>query len=162
VGTALGLSSVIVVAATGYPCNPDDPLVQLNPTDKCNPKSPVYRPPRPTDAAPLLAYLGSTTAAVGFVFSAAALGYEHALLHSVMEDPGRRVFAAGTVFGLLGFVATGTSYFFGLTDSLKPHDQGVAIFASSISGTVLCAIGSLLYTIDSAAMNRVWHRISTF
>src|SRR6185295_545867 len=98
--------------------------------------------------------------ALGFILSSAALGYQHSLLSDLQADPGRGTFAGGTALGVLGFAAVGTSYFFGFTSYLKPHDQGVAILASTITGTVLCAVGSLLYTIDSASMKRVWQRLS--
>jgi hypothetical protein len=161
-GSGLTLSSVLVVAFTGYPCDPGDPAHALNPNDTCNPNNPNYRPARPTDAAPLLAYLGSSVSALGFIISASALGYEHHLLHELSSDPGRGLFGTGTAFGLIGFVGVGASYFFGLTNYLNPHDQGIAILATSISGTGLCLLGGILYSIDSGRMKRVWDRLGTF
>src|SRR4051794_19289789 len=80
VGTALTLSSVLVVAFTGYPCSePDpDPLHVLS-GNACPVTNGVVAQPKPTDAAPLLAYLGSSVSALGFVLSASALGYQHHL-----------------------------------------------------------------------------------
>jgi hypothetical protein len=161
-GGALTISSIVVVGVTGYPCDPDDIIHKIDPKDACNPNGMAYRPPSPTDAAPLLAYLGSTTSALGFVLSAAGLGYQHHLLWEVQADIDRGVFHGGTVLGVSGFAAVGLSYFFGLTDYLSPHDQGLAILATSITGTGLCLLGSLLYTIDAGRMKRAWERISTF
>ena len=163
-GSGLTLSSVLVVAITGYPCNPDDPLhsINPNPNDSCSRNSPKYDPPSPTDPVPLLSYIGSSVSALGFVFSAAGLGSQHLLLSELQADTGRGIFAGGTTLGLLGFVSVGFSYFFGLTNYLSPHDQGVAIFASSLTGTVLCFVGGILYTADASRMKKVWQRLSSF
>lgn len=161
-GTALALSSVLVVAITGYPCNPNDPLNAVSINNKCNPANPRYDTPSPTDTAPLLAYMGSTASALGFVLTSAGLGYQHHLLRELNSDIPRGIFAGGTALGLLGFISTGVSYFFGFTHYLNPHDQGIAILASSITGTGLCLLGGLLYTIDSSRMRRAWQRITTF
>jgi len=162
VGSALTLSSVLAVAITGYPCNPDDPIHQINPNDTCNKMGAMYTPPKPTDTAPLLAYMGSSASALGFVLAASGLGYQHHLLYEVGADPGRGVFAGGTTLGLLGFASVGLSYFFGFTNYLAPHDQGIAILASSMTGTVLCLVGGILYTSDASRLKRAWERISTF
>ena len=161
-GSGLTLSSVLVVAITGYPCNPNDPMHATNPNDSCNPNSAIYNPPAPTDPAPLLAYIGSSASAVGFVFSAAGLGYQHHLLGEMQADIGRGYFGGGTAFGLLGFVSVGASYFFGFTNYLNAHDQGTAILTSSITGAALCALGGLLYAVDSSHMKSAWQRLTTF
>jgi hypothetical protein len=156
-GTALTISSVIVVAATGYPCNPHDPL---NPgRDRCNETNMTAAP---TDAAPLLGYLGSSLSAFGFVFSAGGLGWQHKLLRELGNDTSRGIFYGGTALGVSGFVATGLGYFWGLTDYLSPHDQGIAILATTITSTVLCALGSLLFTIDSRRVKQVFERLNAF
>jgi hypothetical protein len=156
-GTALTISSVIVVAATGYPCNPHDPL---NPgRDRCNETNMTASP---TDAAPLLGYLGSSLSAFGFVFSAGGLGWQHKLLRELGNDTSRGIFYGGTALGVSGFVATGLGYFWGLTDYLSPHDQGIAILATTITSTVLCALGSLLFTIDSTRVKKVFERLNAF
>jgi hypothetical protein len=161
-GDGLTLSSVLVVAITGYPCDPNDPVHMLNPNDSCNRNSASFKPPKPTDAAPLLAYIGSSVSALGFVVSAAGLGLQHQVLGELNADPGRGVFAAGTTIGVLGFMGVGASYVFGFTHFLDSHDQGIAILASSISGAGLCLIGGILYSIDSSRMRRVWERAFTF
>lgn len=161
-GTALSLASVAAVAITGYPCDPFDPSHANNPMDKCNPNAAVFHPASPTDAAPMLAYLGSSVSALGFVFSAAGLGYQHSLLAEVNADPGRGVFTGGTVLGVLGFASVGASYFFGFTNYLNSHDQGLAILASTLTGAGLCALSSLLYLIDSSRTKKAWERLTTF
>jgi hypothetical protein len=161
-GTGLSISSIVVIAITGYPCDPLDPRHSSNLNDTCNPNSVIFRPARPTDPAPLLAYLGSSVSAFGFVLSAAGLGYQHHLLYEVHADPGRGLFAGGTVLGVLGFTAVGASYFFGFTHYLNSRDQGIAILSSSLTGAALCAIGSLLYLVDSSRTKRAWERLTTF
>jgi hypothetical protein len=155
-GTGLTLSSVIVVAVTGYPCNPNDPIHQINPNDSCNRNSSHYDPPRPTDAAPLLAYLGSSASALGFILSASGLGVQHSVLRELGADTPRGLLHGGTALGLLGFLSVGASYFFGFTDYLNPHDQGIAILATTVSGAALCAVGSLLFSVDASRTKKAW------
>lgn len=155
-GAGLTLSSVIVAGVTGYPCN--EVVSQISTRSPCPPGEPAS----PTDAAPLLGYMGSTASALGFIFSAAGLGVQHSALRQLGADPGRGLLSGGAALGLIGFAAVGASYFFGLTDYLNPHDQGLAILASTITGTVLCAVGTLLFTIDSSRLKKTWDRLSTF
>jgi hypothetical protein len=162
VGNVLTISSIVVEASTGYPCDPNDLVHQLNPKDSCNRNGINYHPPGPTDAVPLLGYLGSSASAVGFVFAAAGLGYQHSLLRQMNADIDRGVFHGGTSLGVFGFAATGLGYFFGLTDYLNPHDQGIAIFATTVIGTALCTLGTLLYTIDATRTKKAWQKLSTF
>lgn len=160
-GMALTLSSVIYVGVTGYPCNPNDPIAAANPNNPCNQNNMLYKNPQPTDTAPMLGYFGASTSALGFILSASGLGYQHHLLAKVDADPGRGIFAAGTTFGLLGFVAVGVSYFIGLTDTLSPRDQALAILGTSITSSFFSLLGSLLYTIDSSRTKRAWSRLPT-
>jgi hypothetical protein len=146
VGTGLSLASVIYVAATHYPPSGHDLLNQA----------------APSDPGPVLAYAGSTTSAAGFIFTAAALGYEHRILDRVGVDPGRGLFATGTVIGMLGFTAVGASYFFGLTNYLDAHDQQVAVLATSIGGAALCGLAGLVYLFDSSRDKKVWKHLSSF
>jgi hypothetical protein len=161
-GSGLTLSGVLVVAITGYPCNPNDPIHGVNPNDPCNKAGAKYDPPSPTDAAPLLTYMGSSVSALGFIFSAAGLGYQHHLLREVGADIDRGLFHGGTGLGVLGFASVGVGYLFGFTNYLNPHDQGIAILASTLTGATLCGLGSLLYTIDGARTKKAWRRLSTF
>jgi hypothetical protein len=146
IGTGLSMASIIYIAVTNYPPSAANLLA----------------PARPTDAGPALAYAGASASAVGFALNAAGLGWEHRLLGEVGADPGRGLFGAGTALGVLGFATVGASYFFGLTDYLNPHDQSVAILATSLSGTALCAIAGLLYAIDSSHVKRAWRTFNNF
>jgi hypothetical protein len=146
-GTLLSLSSVIYIGATHYPPSAGD---LLNTQAK------------PSDPGPVLAYVGASASAVGFIFNASALGYEHHLLDQLGVDTGRGLFGVGTAFGLTGFVGIGFSYFFGLTNYLNPHDQGVAILTTAIGGTALCAIASVLYAADSSRVKKAWAELTTF
>jgi hypothetical protein len=161
-GNGLTISSVIVVAATGYPCNPDDPIHKINPNDPCNAMGAKYDPPKPTDAAPLLGYMGSSVSALGFILSASGLGWQHSLLRDVGSDIPRGVFHGGTVLGILGFAGVGVSYAFAFTDALNPHDQGVAILATTVTSAALSALSSLLYMIDAGRTKKAWLRLQTF
>ena len=76
------------------------------------------------------------------------------MLDHLGADPGRGAFGVGTTFGLVGFLGVGPSYFFGLTDYFNPHDQSVAILATSLTGTALCAIAGILYSVDSSHLKR--------
>ena len=146
VGTGLSIASAVYIAATDYPPNPDQLLA----------------PAKPSDPGPALAYAGASVSAAGFVLSAAGLGMEHNLLDQLTADPGRGLFGVGTTFGILGFGGVGLSYFFGLTDYLNPHDQSVAILATSLTGTALCAIAGILYSVDSSRVKRAWEFVTTF
>ena len=152
-GAVLSLSSVALVAVTDYPCD------SLDPNQSCSNGKPA---PKPTDPAPLLAYIGSSTSALGFIISAAALGYQHSLLADHGADIGRGVFGVGTTLGVLGNAAVGLGYMFGATNFLNPHDKGLAVISSSLTGAGLCLLGSLLYTIDSSRMKSAWNRLGTF
>jgi hypothetical protein len=146
VGTGLSLSSASYVAVTHYPPSASE----------------LLNPAKPSDIGPALAYAGSSASAASFVLSAAGIGYQHRLLDQLGADPGRGRFAAGTTFGLVGFVSIGTGYFFGFTSYLNPHDQEVAILATSIGGAALCTIASVLYASDSSRMDKVWKSLTTF
>jgi hypothetical protein len=152
-GSGLTLASIVTVVVSDYPCDSFDP------NQSCSNGKPA---PKPTDPAPVLAYAGSTVSAFGWILEAGALGWEHMILREQGADPGRGVFNAGTTLGVLGFASVGLSYFFGLTSYLNPHDQGVAILSSSLTGAGLCILGGILYAADSAKMKRVWDRITTF
>lgn len=146
IGTGLSLSSAVYIAVTDYPPSANQLLT----------------PAKPSDPGPALAYAGASTSALGFVLSAAGLGYEHHLLDELGADPGRGMFGVGTTFGIVGFAGVGMSYFFGLTDHLNPHDQSVAILATSLSGTALCAIAGILYAVDSSHVKDAWTGVMRF
>ena len=146
IGTGLSLSSVVYIVATDYPPSATSLLA----------------PAKPSDVGPALAYAGASVSAAGFILSASGLGYQHRLLDELSADPGRGAFGVGTAFGIVGFANVGLSYFFGLTDYLNPHDQSVAILATSLTGTALCAIAGILYSVDSSRVKKAWEFVSTF
>jgi hypothetical protein len=161
-GTGLTISSVIVVAATGYPCDPEDPIHKLNPMSTCNAMSATYDPPKPTDAAPLLSYLGASTSAFGFILSASGLGWQHSILRDLGGDVPRGTFYGGTVLGVLGFLGVGVGYLLAFTDFVNPHDQGVAILATTVTSAGLSALSSLLYMIDAGRTKKAWLKLQSF
>jgi hypothetical protein len=117
---------------------------------------------KPTDVGPMLAYTGASLSAVSFLLTAGGLGAQHSVLSHLGIDTGRGHFAAATTLGVLGTLSTATSYFFGFTGYLNPHDQSVAILTTSITGTALCGLASILYLIDSSRMKRNWKTYTTF
>jgi hypothetical protein len=162
IGTGFTLSSLLIVTITGYPCNPDDPIHKINPNDTCNKSGMKYDPPKPTDAVPLLAYLGSSVSAFGFILSSAGLGQQHRLLRELSADVPRGTFYGGTALGVLGFTAVGAGYFFGFTDYLNPHDQGIAILACTVTSAALSALSSLLFAVDASRTKKAWQSLGTF
>jgi len=146
-GTGLSLASIIYIGATNYPPSANS---LLTPQAK------------PSDPGPVLAYVGSSASAVGFVFTATGLGLEHNILDKMGADPGRGIFGVGTTFGIVGFSGVALSYFFGLTNYLNPHDQSIAILTTTIGGAALCGIASILYSIDSSHVKKAWSDLTTF
>jgi hypothetical protein len=144
--TGLSLSSAIYVLATGYPPSASD----------------FVHPAKPSDVGPVLAYVGSGASALGFVMSAGGLGWQHRILGKLGADPGRGMFIGGSVVGILGLVAVGAGYFLGFTDYLNPHDQSIAVLATSLGGSALCTTGSVLFAKDSSRMKKVWKSLTTF
>ncbi len=146
VGTALGLvgsgltvASIIVTAVYGLDSSSGQSTAIIGPS---------------------LAYAGSGATGVGFVFSATGLGLQHNALDLVGRDPGRGMYAAGTVFGILGLAGIGTSYFFGLTN-IVDHSTEIA-FATSIAASAFLTIGGLLYFSDVNRLAAAYHRLTTF
>jgi hypothetical protein len=146
-GLILSGSSMIYVLVKDYPPSSNDVLAPSA---------------SPTDVGPMLAYTGSSLSTLSFLLSASGLGIQHAALRDLGIDTDRGRFGAGTALGVIGTLSTATSYFFGFTNYLNPHDQSVAILATSISGTALCAIGTILYLTDSARMRRNWKTYVSF
>ncbi|MGZ3426059.1 MAG: hypothetical protein ACXVCV_05380 [Polyangia bacterium] len=146
IGTGLSLSSAIYIVATGYPPNANDFL----------------HPARPSDTGPALAYAGASVSAAGFAMSAGGLGWQHRILGELGADRGRGMYIGGTVVGLIGLVAVGAGYFFGLTDYLNPHDQSIAVLTTSLAGTALCTTAAGLYATDSSRVKEIWKSLMTF
>jgi hypothetical protein len=135
VGSGLTLSSIIVTSVVG-----------LDSTER-----PV---------GPALACAGSSATGLGVILSATGLGLQHSALAQVGADPGRGLYAAGTLFGILGLLCVGTSYFFGLTDDVE-NTRAVS-FGVSIAGSALLTLGGALYLSDSAGLSRAYRRLTTF
>ena len=81
VGSGLTLASIVVTAVYGLDSSSGQSTAIIGPS---------------------LAYAGSGATGVGFVFSATGLGLQHNALDLIGRDPGRGMYAAGTVFGILG------------------------------------------------------------
>jgi hypothetical protein len=118
--------------------------------------------PKPTDTAQILSYVASSASALGFALSAGGLAWRHRILDELGADSGRGVFVGGTVVGVLGLGSIATGYFFGLTHYLEPHDQSIAVLATSLGGSALCIIGSIMYAADASRLNKVWKSLTTF
>jgi hypothetical protein len=146
IGTGLSLGSAVYILVTGYPPNANDFL----------------HPARPSDTGPALAYAGASVSAAGFALSAGGLGWQHKILGDLGADRGRGLYVGGTTVGVLGLVAVGAGYFFGLTDYLNAHDQSIAVLTTSLVGTALCTTAALLYATDSSRVKKIWKNLATF
>jgi len=146
VGTALGLvgsgltvASIIVTAVYGLDASSGQSTALIGPS---------------------LAYAGSGATGAGFIFGATGLGLQHSALDLVGRDPGRGMYAAGTLFGILGLCGIGTSYFFGLTHVVD-HSTEIA-FGTSIAASAFLTIGGLLYFSDINRLAAAYRRLTTF
>lgn len=139
VGSGLTLASIVVTAVYGLDSSSGQSTAIIGPS---------------------LAYAGSGATGVGFVFSATGLGLQHNALDLIGRDPGRGMYAAGTIFGILGLAGIGTSYFFGLTHVVD-HSTEIA-FATSIAASAFLTIGGLLYFSDVNRLAAVYRRLTTF
>ena len=97
-----------------------------------------------------------------FALAAGGLGWRHQILRRLDADPGRGLFLAGTVVGLVGLAAIATSYIIGFTDLVNPHDQSIAVLATSLGGSAVCNVGTAMYAKDSSNLTKAWKRLSTF
>lgn len=146
VGTALGLvgsgltvASIIVTAVYGLDTSSGQSTAIIGPS---------------------LAYAGSGATGAGFIFSATGLGLQHNALDLVGRDPGRGMYAAGTLFGILGLAGIGTSYFFELTH-IVDHSTEIA-FGTTIAASAFLTIGGLLYFSDVNRLAAAYRRLTTF
>jgi len=139
VGSGLTLASIFVTSVYGLEQTPGDGLTLLGPS---------------------LAYAGSGATGVGFILAISGVGLEHSALRLVGQDPGRSLYATGTLFGLLGLCGIGTSYYFGLAN---PVNNSTAIaFGTSIAATALLTVGGLLFFADATRLGTVYRRLTTF
>jgi len=109
---------------------------------------------------PALAYAGSGASGVAVIFSATGLGLQHSALGLVAQDPGRGLYGIGTLFGVLGLLGVGTSYYFSLASPVD--NSSVVAFGTSIAATVLLSVGGILYFADSQRLAKVYRRLTTF
>lgn len=114
-----------------------------------------------------LGYAGAGAAGLGVILSATGLGLQHSALAQVGADPGRGLYATGTVFGVLGLAALGTSYFVGATSYVygKPgeeHERNAVLFGTTVASAVLLSVGGILFVSDSGRLGRAYRRLTTF
>jgi hypothetical protein len=111
-----------------------------------------------------LTYAGSSAAGAGVILTAVGLGLQHSALRSANADPGRGLYALGTMFGVLGLAGIATSYYFGGAYSTAAIDSnyGAIAFGASVSAAVLLGVGSVLYFVDAQRMLRISHRLTRF
>lgn len=110
--------------------------------------------------APILAYTGTGMTGGAFILSATGLGLQHSALMSRQADPGRGLFATGTVLGTLGLFGVGASYFLSATqlfDAATPTAFGV-----SLGATALMTLGGLFYFADARRLGQAYRRITSF
>ena len=147
ISTGLSLGTLIYIGATHYPPSVNDFTM---------------RAPSPSDPEQVISFVASTASAIGFSLAAGSLAWRHHILDKLDADTGRGLFVGGTVVGLVGLVGIGASYFFAFTDYLSPHDQSIAVIATSLGGAALCTVGTILYARDAAKLNKAWLALTTF
>lgn len=139
VGSGLTLASIVVTSVYGLGDSADPSKVLIGPS---------------------LAYAGSAATGAGFIFGATGLGLQHSALATIGQDPGRGIYAVGTLLGILGLGGIGASYFFGLTNYV---DNSTTIaFGTSIAASVLLTVGGLLCFSDQTRVGAVYRRLTTF
>lgn len=112
-------------------------------------------------------YAGAGATGLGVILSATGLGLQHSALAKVGADPGRGLYGVGTLFGVLGLLTVGTSYFIGLTHYVYGHpgeeSQRLAVEYGTIAASaILLTVSGILYVSDSARLSRAYKRLTTF
>ncbi len=146
VSTGLSMSDTIYVLAAHYPPN----------------LTTFTKPPSPSDSGQALSYTSASSSVFAFGLAAGGLAWRHHILRQLGADTGRTLYFSGTIVGLVGFLSIATSYIVGFAPGLNPHDQSIAVLATSLGGSALCNTGTLMYATDATRMQRVWKRITTF
>jgi hypothetical protein len=144
--TGLSISSAIYVAAAHYPPSAGD----------------LTSPPKPSDPAQALSYVSSGSSAFAFGLAAGGLAWRHAILRKLDADPGRGLFIAGTVVGLVGIASIVTSYIVGFVDVGNPHDQSIAVLVTSLGGSTIANVGVAMYAKDASKVQKAWKAMTTF
>ena len=106
-----------------------------------------------------LTYGGAGASGLGVIMTATGLGLQHSALRSIGVDPGRGLYAIGTLFAILGLGGVVTTYYLG---AAKPDHYEEISLGSSIGASVLLGVGGILYFIDHGRMLKVYHRLTTF
>jgi hypothetical protein len=145
ISAGLSVSSAIYVGAAHYP-----------------PSLTSSSSPRPSDPAQLLSYVSSSSSAFGFALAAGGLGLRHHILRKLDADPGRGLFVAGTVVGLVGVASIITSYIVGFANVGNPHDQSIAVLATSLGGSAITNVGTAIYAKDASQVQKAWKALTTF
>lgn len=142
----LSISGSIYVAAAHYPPSASDLTSQ----------------PKPGDPAQVLSWVSSSSSAFGFALAAGGLGWRHYILRKLDADPGRGLFLAGTVVGLVGVASIITSYIVGFVDVGNPHDQSIAVLVTSLGGSAISNVGTAMYAKDASQVQKAWKALTTF
>jgi hypothetical protein len=107
-----------------------------------------------------LTQAGAGTAGFSFILATAGLGLQHSALRAVGADTGRGLFGVGTLFGILGFGAMATGFYF---DAVRePANAENIALGMSVSAAVLLGVGGILYFVDHQRMLKVYHRLTRF
>jgi hypothetical protein len=114
-----------------------------------------------------LGYAGTGANALGVILSATGLGLQHSALARMGADPGRGLYATGTVFGVLGLLTMGGSYFIDVTHYVYSHpgeerQRNAALFGTIAASAVLLSVGGILFFSDSRRLSRAYKRLTTF
>lgn len=121
----------------------------------------IYKPTTDTGQIGVSLLAGGAAATgAGVILSATGLGLQHSALASIGEDPGRGLYAAGTVVGVLGLLSVGVGQFFRHTDYGATYPY--AGFVASLGSAALLGVSGVLYLIDGRRMARVYRRLTTF
>lgn len=110
---------------------------------------------------PGLAYAGSSGTGAGFILVSTGLGLQHSALALAGQDPGRGMYAAGNVLGILGLCAIGTTYFFSATH-YGGDSSPIYTFSAAVTAGALGTISSVLFFSDAINLRRVYRRLTTF
>lgn len=143
----LSIANAIYVAAAHYPPSASDFVAQK---------------PSPGDPAQVMSWVSSGSSAFAFGLAAGGLAWRHNILRKLGADPGRGLFIAGTVVGLVGIASIVASYVVGFSDLGNPHDQSIAVLATSLGGSAISNIGTAMYASDASKLQKAWKALTTF
>jgi hypothetical protein len=145
ISTGLSISNAIYVAAAHYPPSVSD-----------------FSQPKPSDPAQALSFVSSGSSAFAFALAAGGLGWRHHILQKLDADPGRGLFIAGTVVGLVGIASIIASYVVGFANVGNAHDQSIAVLVTSLGGSTISNVGVAMYARDASTVQKAWKALTTF